>query len=166
MTTPANGETLSLYQMATPFPDAQAARTYIESVRWPAEMYCAQCRATGRIRPRRRYGWYRCHDCNGKFSVMTNSVFAHSRLPLDKWLWAIYFLVAARKRISSVQLPKHLGIQQRSTWYVHGRFRIDCQAEIRMLTGIVEVDETYVGGREIRQPPQQTPETGPGGRGR
>lgn len=137
-------ETLSLYQMVAMFPDAQAARTYIESIRWPEDLYCAKCGATGRVRPRggSHRNWYRCYDCKQEFSVLTNSVFEHSRMPLDKWLWAIYFLVTARKGISSVQLGKHLGIQQRSAWYVLGRLRIACMAEIAPLTGIVEVDET------------------------
>ena len=79
---------------------------------------------------------------------MSNSVFEHSRLPLDKWLWAIYTLVTVRKGISSVQLANQLGIQQRSAWYALGRLRIACMAEIVPLSGTVEVDETYIGGKE------------------
>ena len=83
-----------------------------------------------------------------KFTVRTGTVFERSHIPLDKWFYAIYLLQTARKGISSLQLSKELGIRQASTWFMLHRLRVACGIEAIPLWGPVEVDETYIGGKE------------------
>ena len=146
-----NAPTLSVFQLAELIPNEEAAREFLEGLRWPEGTNCPLCGCVGNITTRhgRRRGYYRCRLCHGEFTVRTNTVMHRSRIPLHKWVYAMYVVVTARKGISSVQLAKELGITQRSAWYLLGRLR-EAMAETNSetLAGTVEVDETYVGGKE------------------
>lgn len=97
-----------------------------------------------------------CNGCKKGFTVRTGTVFERSHIPLHKWLYAIYQVVTARKGISSVQLSKEIGITQKSAWFLLHRLRESCiDKDSKQLFGIVEVDETYVGGKEKKQTPTQ-----------
>ena len=98
---------------------------------------------------------YRCKDCRKHFSVRTGTVLEESRLPLQKWLMAIYMMTTARKGIPSTQMAKELGITQKSAWFLAQRIREAFLSQEATsgngggnLSGEVEVDETYVGGEE------------------
>lgn len=92
---------------------------------------------------------YRCRDCRQHFSVRTGTVLAESRLPLHKWLMAIYMLTTARKGIPSTQMARELGITQKSAWFLAQRIRETWLANVgKDMGGSVQVDETYIGGRE------------------
>ena len=93
-------------------------------------------------------GFYRCNACNLDFTIRTGTVFERSHIPLHKWLYAMYLLVTARKGISSMQLAKEIGITQKSAWFVLQRLREACGKDAIKLRGIVEMDETYIGGLE------------------
>ncbi len=80
--------------------------------------------------------------------MRTGTIFERSHVPLHKWLYAMYLLVTARKGISSLQLSKEIGITQKSAWFVLHRLREACGDDLTILSGIVEVDETYIGGKE------------------
>lgn len=93
---------------------------------------------------------YRCADktCGKKFSATTGTIFESSKLPLRTWFAAIYLITTAKKGISSVQLSEQLQITQKSAWFVNHRIReMYRETAPDMLTGIVEADETYVGGK-------------------
>ena len=83
-----------------------------------------------------------------KFTVRTGTVFERSHIPLDKWLYAMYILQTARKGVSSLQLSKELGITQKATWFMLHRLREACNVAVNRIDGIVEIDETYIGGKE------------------
>ena len=144
--------TISTAQLLALFPDEAAARHYIESRRWPNGPRCPTCRGD-RI-GQHSAGMYRCYACkpgDGEpFTVRTGTVMERSKIPLVKWLHAMYLLVTARKGISSMQLSKELSIQQRSAWFLLHRLREACGKNLDTLRGIVEVDETYVGGKLTR----------------
>ena len=107
-------------------------------------MYC-----TGNdIKPRPKRHGHRCNTCRKDFTVRHGTIFENSRLPLKSWLYAIYLLQTSRKGISSLQLSKELGITQKSAWFMLHRLREACNAKGSKLTGIVEIDETYIGGKE------------------
>ncbi len=91
---------------------------------------------------------YRCRDCRQHFSVRTGTVLAESRLPLHKWLMAIYMMTTARKGIPSTQMARELGITQKSAWFLAQRIRETWLAGNGGMGDHVQVDETYVGGRE------------------
>jgi transposase-like protein len=139
--------TISTFQLFSRFPDQESARIYLEGRLWPAGAICAQCLSGARITARVG-GMYHCNACNFDFSVRTNTIFEKSKVPLHKWLYSMYLLVTARKGISSMQLAKEIGVTQKTAWFVLGRLREACGGDIETLGGIVEIDETFVGGKE------------------
>lgn len=139
--------TISTFQLFAMFPDEETARKYLEGRLWPNGVTCPKCSGGTRITTRKG-GMYRCNPCKVDFSVRTGTIFERSHVPLHKWIYAMYLLVTSRKGISSMQLAKEIGITQKSAWFVLQRLREACGNDLTVLTGIVEVDETYVGGKE------------------
>lgn len=139
--------TISTFQLFQKYPDAESARKYFESRLWPNGPICPTCRTGERIGIRKG-GFYRCNACKLDFTVRTATIFERSHIPLHKWLYAMYLLVTSRKGISSLQLGKEIGIRQASAWFLLHRLREACGNDLTMLKGIVEVDETYIGGLE------------------
>lgn len=142
-------ETVSLYQFFQRFPDEEAARKYFERNRWADEVSCPHCGSVSVAEVKNHKPMpYRCRDCRQHFSVRTGTVLAESRLPLHKWLMAIYMMTAARKGIPSTQMAKELGVTQKSAWFLAQRIRETWLSGNGGMGDHVQVDETYVGGRE------------------
>jgi transposase-like protein len=139
--------TISTFQLFEMFPDQESARVYLEGRLWPNGPRCPVCGVGERITARKE-GFYRCNQCKEDFTVRTGTIFERSHVPLHKWIYAMYLLVTARKGISSLQLAKEIGITQKSAWFVLHRLREACGPKLEKLRGIVEIDETYVGGVE------------------
>ncbi|MBN9091443.1 MAG: IS1595 family transposase [Reyranella sp.] len=139
--------TISTFQLFAMFPDQETARTYLEGRLWPNGPRCPVCGLGERITARAG-GYYRCNSCKEDFTVRTGTIFERSHVPLHKWIYAMYLLVTARKGISSMQLAKEIGITQKSAWFVLQRLREACGDDLKKLQGIIEIDETYVGGKE------------------
>jgi len=142
--------TISTFQLFKLFPDQESARLYLESRLWPNGVKCPIC-ASGERVTTRKDGYYRCNACREDFTVRTGTIFERSHVPLHKWVYAMYLLVTSRKGISSLQLSKEIGITQKSAWFVLQRLREACGTDIAKLGGIVEVDETYIGGKEANK---------------
>ena len=152
--------TISTYQLLKRFPNAEAARAYFEKLRWPQGAICPACGCVERIQPCKRLGkpgYYRCLNCQVVFTVRTGTIMERSHVPLDKWLFAMYLVLTARKGISSVQLSKEIGVTQTTAWFVLQRIREACGNDKDdndgngFLRGIVEADETYLGGKEANK---------------
>ena len=139
--------TISLLDLFEKFPNQDTARSYMEQQRWPKGVRCPHCREQKRIGTRKG-GYYRCNSCMEVFTVRTKTVMERSHIPLHKWIYGQYLLVTARKGISSLQLSKEIGITQKSAWFMLQRLRDACRDTGGSLSGIVEVDETYIGGKE------------------
>jgi transposase-like protein len=140
--------TISTFQLFQKFPDVETARKYLESRLWPNGPMCPTCRKQDRLTARKRVGFHRCNACKADFTVCTASIFERSHVPLHKWIYAMYLLVTSRKGISSMQLAKEIGITQKSAWFVLQRLREACGDAVTMLSGTVEIDEIYLGGKE------------------
>ena len=142
--------TISAFEFFQIFPDKETAQTYLEQQRWGDHIVCPLCGCGSKITRRggKRKGYYRCRDCKDEFTVRTATIFERSHVPLNKWLYAMYLVVTSRKGISSLQLSKELSVRQPTAWFMLGRLREACKNDNGTLKGIVEVDETYVGGKE------------------
>ena len=148
---------VTLNNLAKRFSDETRAREMLEAIRWPNGVACPRCgslavskiesKAVSQTRP----GVYRCKDCRKmkkpkQFTVTVGTIFEDSHIPLSKWLLAISLLCASKKGMSAHQLHRMLGITYKSAWFMAHRIRYAMQAENqKMLTGIVEADETYIG---------------------
>lgn len=139
--------TISTFELFKLFPDQEAARVYLEARLWPEGPRCPCCGLGERITARAG-GFYRCNQCKEDLTVRTGTIFERSHVPLHKWVYSMYLLVTARKGISSMQLAKEIGITQKSAWFVLHRLREACGDDLPKLQGIIEIDETYVGGLE------------------
>lgn len=141
------------------FFDADYARELLEAIRWPDGPICPHCgvegeaykltaRKTGSKRPARK-GLYKCATCRKQFTVTVGTIFEGTRVPLNKWLYAIHLMTASKKGIAAHQLYRTLKVQYKTAWFMNHRIRKAMEAEplASMLTGVVEADETFVGGK-------------------
>lgn len=138
------------------FSDDNKARKYLEKIRWPNGPVCPHCgsyeKAYALQGDKHRKGLYKCAACRKQFTVTVGTVFERSKIPLHKWLLAVYLLCASKKGISSHQLHRTLGITYKTAWFMSHRIREAMKDPVftRQLGGggkIVEADETYWGNR-------------------
>ncbi|MFT4245844.1 MAG: IS1595 family transposase [Micrococcaceae bacterium] len=106
------------------------------------------CGVVGRTQKRVRKGFYRCLECKKDFTVRTGTLLERSHVPLHKWLYAMCLFIANCKGIPSTLLAKQLGVTQKTAWYMLQRIRQSCNGSEAKLEGVVEADETFIGGRE------------------
>jgi transposase-like protein len=119
---------------------------YLEGLRWPDGVRCPRCESDkiSRIAKRRQFD---CDSCRYQFSVRVGTLFHDSKLPLWKWFLAVYVMGESKKGISANQLKRMLGVSYKTAWYLCHRIRSAMVDGEGALSGIVEVDETYVGGK-------------------
>jgi transposase-like protein len=150
-----DGITVSTYQFLKQFTDEASARAYLEQQRWQGHPVCPHCGSMERIQKRKIDGYYRCLSCKVDFTVRTGTIFERSHVPLDKWLYAMYLISTVRKGISSLQLSKEIGVTQKTAWFMLQRIRQACGSGANspddFLSGIIEADETYIGGKEMNK---------------
>jgi hypothetical protein len=145
------------------FQDEDAAREFLEKLFWPEGSVCPKCGVVGDAtklerkegtKSHGRKGLYQCNSvgCREQFTVTIGTIFEDSHIALHKWLLAIYLMCSSKKGISALQLQRNLEIgSYRTAWFMAHRIRwaMTQGPMTELLKGIVEVDETYVGGKEI-----------------
>ncbi|MYI35697.1 MAG: IS1595 family transposase [Acidimicrobiaceae bacterium] len=144
---------VSLLELMDMFPDEEQAFRWFENVRWAATgRFCPHCGCTNTKEvPKRKPMPFWCKDCRNYFSVRTGTTMEESRLPLRKWAFALYLTTTSLKGVSSMKLHRDLGITQKSAWFMQQRIREGWNLATDPLTGEVEVDETYIGGKEANK---------------
>ena len=140
--------TPSLFQLMKRFPTIESAVHYFEQVRWNGKPVCTKCDKDDKITAQKKVGTYWCGMCRAYFTVFTNTPLERNKIDARKWLFAAYLMLTARKGISSMQLSKELSVQQRTAWFMMHRLRLACETQSVLLSGLVEIDETYIGGKE------------------
>ena len=149
--------------MATPheqphFQDPDAAREYLEQLRWANGVVCPHCGVIGDHKrfegKAHRPGVWKCRDCQQQFTVTVGTVFEDSKIPLNKWLIVAYMMASSKKGVSSRQIERTLDISYKSAWFMTHRLREAMKQAGGMLGGggkVIEADETYVGGKEANK---------------
>jgi transposase-like protein len=144
-----------MHKYATP----KAAIETLEAIRWPNGPICPHCGCTGNVASLNgkacRPGLKKCRDCRKQFTVTVGTIFEDSHIPLNKWFIAIYLMCASKKSMSSHQIHRMLKVTYKSAWFMTHRIRYAMHQEpmVSMLKGkggIVEADETFVGGKSRR----------------
>jgi transposase-like protein len=142
METPVN-----LCTLIEQFGSEKKCREYLEALRWPDAITCPRCASIkiSKIKVRNQFD---CDGCRYQFSVTAGTIFNDSHLPLWKWFLCVYLLCESRKGMSANQLKRILGVSYKTAWYLCHRVRAAMkEVNPEPLEGIVEMDETYVGGR-------------------
>jgi transposase-like protein len=136
--------------------DEKQARRYLEGLRWPNGPVCPRCGGEGyALKPRAeskspvRAGVYKCRKCRKQFTVTVGTIFEDSHIPISKWLLAIHLMCASKKGMSAHQLHRMLNLDYKSAWFMCHRIRYAMLRPPLMdkLTGIIEADETRIGGK-------------------
>ena len=131
------------------FHDEGKCRLHLEGLRWPEGIVCSKCGSFGdRITDIPSRGTHRCNECQYQFSVRAGTVLQDSKLPLWKWFLATYLIAESKKGMSSNQIKRMLGVTYKTSWFLTHRIRgAMAYAHQAQLSGIVEADETFVGGK-------------------
>jgi transposase-like protein len=139
---------MNLADLVEQFGSNDKCRDYLEHLRWPDGVQCPKCesKSVSRISTRKQFD---CNSCRNRFSVMAGTVLQDSKLPLWKWFAAVYLVCESKKGISALQVKRMLKIKSyESAWHLCHRIRSAMVTAEEPLDGVVEVDETYVGGRK------------------
>jgi transposase-like protein len=118
---------------------------YLEKQRWSDGPVCPYCKSTKSSKKTQEFR-HTCHTCGRSYSVLVGTIFEATKLPINKWFAAICLILNAKKGISSLQLARDLHVNKNTAWYLQKRIRKAMQDNDYILKGIVEIDETYVGG--------------------
>jgi transposase-like protein len=139
---------MNLVKLVEQFANEDKAREHLTELRWPNGVCCPRCESM-KVAPIKDRKQYSCNDCEYQFSVTCGTIFNDSHLPLWKWFLAIYLMTESKKGISACQMQRTLAVAYRTAWYLCHRIRSAIKdASPALLSGTVEIDETYVGGKK------------------
>jgi transposase-like protein len=136
---------IDLPSLIEKFGSENKCHAYLEQLRWPDGVVCPRCgcKTISRIHKRRQFD---CDSCRYQFSVRVGTVLQESKLPLWKWFLATYMMIQSKKGVSAKQLERMLGVSYKTAWYLCHRIRSAMTQGDEPLRGIIEADETFIGG--------------------
>jgi len=156
----------SIIDTAKAFASEENCHKYLEAARWPSGVTCLKCGhskvskftvkgqireyANGEVKPTPDRFMYQCLNakCKYQFAATTGTLFSDTHLPLNKWMMAVALMCSAKKGISAKQMERHMGVSYKTAWYLNHRIRKAMDEGVGdLFTGIVEIDETYIGGK-------------------
>jgi transposase-like protein len=137
---------MNLVKLIETFRTEDECRAYLEELRWPDGVKCPRCKSD-KVSPREKRSQYQCNSCDYRFSVTAGTIFHDTHLPLWKWFLAVYMIVDSKKGVSSNQVKRGIGVTYKTAWFLCHRIRAALrEVDAQLLKGIVEIDETFVGG--------------------
>lgn len=139
---------MNIVEVYRKFPTEADCIAHLEEVRWHGKPLCPYCNSD-HTSPMPEEERHHCNNCNTTFSVTVGTIFHHTHLPLQKWFLAISLILNAKKGIAARQLGRDLEVNKNTAWYLAMRIRkaMTSPGEQELLQGLVEMDETYVGGK-------------------
>ena len=160
---------LTLVELSSMFPDDATAERWFAEQRWPEGLHCPYCGSTNvQLGAKHKTMPYRCREkeCAKRFSVRTKTPMESSKLGFQVWAIALYQVTTNLKGVSSMKLHRDLGITQRSAWFLAHRLREAWKDHGAQFAGPVEVDETFIGGKEKNKHANKKLRAGRGGVGK
>ena len=142
---------LSITQLTAMFPSDEVAKQWFINERWPHGIACHYCGSMRYSEVKHPTMDYRCKDCRKHFSVRSGTVMQSTKMGYRQWAIAVYLFTTGIKGTSSMKLHRDLGISQKSAWFMAHRLRDAWNGKMASFSGPVEVDETYIGGREANK---------------
>lgn len=159
---------MNLMAVMSRFPTHESCIAHLETVRWRNKPKCPYCESddVARKRENNLVGRWNCHSCKSSFNVLAKTMFQGTKVSLQKWFVAIALMMNAKKSLSSCQMGRDLDLNQGSAWYLMQKIRAEMgRKSSDLLQGIIEADETYIGGKPRRSNIREDNEPSKRGRG-
>ena len=137
---------MNIIQIYKKYPTHNDCLIHLESIRWKDKPQCPYCNSQNST-PAKKERRHHCNTCNTSYSVTVRTIFHRTRVDLQKWFLAISLILNAKKGISARQLARDIEVNKDTAWYMAMRIRRAMREDYKLLEGIVEMDETYVGGK-------------------
>jgi transposase-like protein len=139
---------INLINLIERYGDDKKCRAYLEVLKWPEKVWCPRC-SSDKISKIYGRDQFDCDNCRYQFSVTAGCIFDGTHLPIWKWFLAVYLILESKKAVSANQLKRSLAISYKTAWYLCHRIRrAVLEATQSKLRGVVEIDETYIGGKK------------------
>ena len=141
---------MEIFKVIKKYSTQEACVAYLEEIKWnnkPVCPYCSSTKTTNRNDPLR----HKCNKCNRSFSVLIGTIMESTKLPLPKWFAAMCLILNAKKGISSLQLARDIGVNKNTAWYLQKRIRQAMNEDNTFLQGLIEADESYIGGSLVNK---------------
>ena len=161
---------MNLIEVMERYPDQESCIDHLERIRWRGTPICPLCGCIEVVRKKEdgvgRVGRWHCSACKASFKETHGTVFHGTKIPLQKWFLAISLILNAKKGLSSYQLQRDLDLNQKTAWYILTRIRAEMSKKGgSLLQGIIEADETYIGGKPRKENKREDREPAKRGRG-
>ena len=143
---------MNILEVFKKFPQQEDCISYLERVRWDGVPRCPYC-GSDNSTPLPKEQRHHCNNCNTSYSVTVGTIFHRTHLPLQKWFLALSLILNAKKGISARQLARHIDVHRNTAWRISMKIReaMSQRHQRELLTGVVEMDETFIGPRKPRK---------------